>query len=452
MFSENFNKIKKLILDNYYIVIVFLFYCAIHSFMRFISCDDPVYIAQARAEEFNLFTRLYEAYFAWTSRVLMQAAMYIFSYFPFVVWRILDSIFATLLLCQLNSISSMLMKENRKASLLVAIIFLTWPFSIMGSTGWITTTTNVLWVGLTFCYFLKLCIKRFVNQNELSSVEIIVGVFSIIYASNHESCLPMVFFVLITLLVFYKRKVLKDFYYRVCCVISVGMLILMLFCPGLRVRMNMNRGTEIMYSDYSFFSKIRMGISTTFYQLWSFPNIIFALICLVLGYVFYKKNSTKRIRYISFIPTIINILGTVFVLVKYSVLERRIQYVYPDIEGNVITLSEQIIVSLLGIVIYILIYVMIYNVFGQTDGILLIGLCTMFLIPVAELCLTPDISLSFMRVIFYPYLSYIIVVYCLLIKNKDIFSSPFTKLVYYVSILGFVLNLMQIIRHMYLYG
>lgn len=87
-----------------------------------------------------------------------------------------------------------------------------------------------------------------------------------------------------------------------------------------------------------------------------------------------------------------------------------------------------------------------------TDGILLIGLCTMFLIPVAELCLTPDISLSFMRVIFYPYLSYIIVVYCLLIKNKDIFSSPFTKLVYYVSILGFVLNLMQIIRHMYLYG
>ena len=139
-------------------------------------------------------------------------------------------------------------------------------------------------------------------------------------------------------------------------------------------------------------------------------------------------------------------------LVKYSILERRIQYVYPDIEGSVIALSEQMIVSILGIVIYILIYVMIYTVFGQTNGILLIGLCTMFLIPVAELCLTPDISLSFMRVIFYPYLSYIIVVYCLLIKYKNMFNSFFTKLVYSVSTFGFVLNLMQIIRHMYFYG
>ena len=242
MYNENFNKIKKLILDNYYIVIVFAFYCAIHSFMRFISCDDPVYIAQARAEDFNLFTHLYGAYFSWTSRVLMQAAMYIFSYLPFVVWRILDSVFATLLLCQLNSISSLIMKENRKVSLLVAIIFLTWPFSIMGSTGWITTTTNVLWVGLAFCYFLKLCIKRFVNQNELSGVETIIGIFSIIYASNHESCLPMAFFVLIALSVLYKRKVLEDFYYIVCWIISMGMLILMLFCPGLRIRMNMNHG------------------------------------------------------------------------------------------------------------------------------------------------------------------------------------------------------------------
>lgn len=376
------------------IIVTFL----LHLPMRFISCDDPVYISQSRAAGFNLVKILIETYYCWSSRVLMQFSMYAFSYLPHIIWKIVDSVIVLILYVLLVKIAEIIIGRTTEDALLrlCVLLFFSWPFSIMGSTGWITTTTNVLWVGACFEYTVYLTLKR-IRKKIISNGELGCGILAALYAANHESCLPMMVFYLLLVAIITNMECFKDLYYKLLIVISLCMFILMAFCPGLRLRMEMNRGTEIPYSAYTIWSKLRMGIATTFYHLWSVPNALFFILLFCLGYYMSIKYRSSWKRYLFFIPVVLDMSMTAYVFVKYSLLNRMLQYVYPDIECKKVPMIEQIIVISIGIAIYTSILFFVYVLMEKDASIILIAFCIMFLIPVAELCFTPDISLSLQK-------------------------------------------------------
>lgn len=153
----------------------------LQAFIRLGFGDDMVYI-QAWNEK-PLDTFLKDRYEWWSSRIIIEAVM-----MPLVasnpwIWRFLNILMVLLLVW--NAADLFGIKDKMQAQILFFILMWSIPISSINSAGWITTTTNYLWVMILGLVAMR-PLKHWLLKEKLFPWEFIVCPVCIIYAANME--------------------------------------------------------------------------------------------------------------------------------------------------------------------------------------------------------------------------------------------------------------------------
>lgn len=438
--------------QNKDILFIFVVYFILHLFMRFISWDDPYFISALEKANYRLFSLLEKRYLCWSSRTVIELLLFVLGALPKIVWRLLDSIVISLFYCYLKKITHIFFPSNSHNDKLLLLCFLCWPFSTMGTTGWLSSTTNTLWVLVAILYSALVFYKK-INGENMPIKEYIFFYLCLVYSCNHESALP-IYALLLTGFLFISmlRKSLDIHFFISSLSIYVISAIWILHCPG-----NFNRlegeQNKVGYLTISLFDKIRMGINTTFYHYVSVPNIVLFLLCLTILLSVCQKHKSFHKRLLGALPLILDIGWTTYLFLRYTLTRGYLTYSYPDEHFVEIGKTEQYFALVSCMLIFIL---FIYNIYILLEihehRFLLMFILLLSALPEIELALTPAISASIMRTVIYLYTAFLLIIFILVNKFLIHFKKWQTILITFSAICGAIMNILQIIRHMMIYG
>lgn len=457
------NKIIGVWVKGYYdYAVIFLFYFLPHLFMHFNCWDDIQYTTFFKDYHYNIFSFVSRQYQYWTSRVFIEAVVIFFGWLPPIVWMIVDTLMIVLLYHSLCSIVKLCVKENeadRKYKICGLLLFLSFPYALMATAGWLTTTINWTWMLALFVYSMKKLLYSISgNSGRVTIFENIIYCCAFLYATNFDVatilmlCLIAIIGIACHRSSSYKFTVL----YWEGLIITVCNLLLFLLCPGNRVRLERDavlHDTADMLT-LSVWGKLRMGINSTFYHYVSIPNaVLFSACVILLVAVFIKKNDFFS-RLIACVPAGIISLWTVYIFVAYTIKNRTLTYVYPDATFQVCPKTEQYLAMLSAIVMVLSIIYLLSQVIEEKGLLIFLVVVLLFwgLLPEVVLGFTTTISASILRVVSFFYfalifISYVIIGYSQMLKKHFIWYG-----IGVLGIIGTLMNYVQMIRHIIVYG
>lgn len=275
----------------------------------------------------------------------------------------------------------------------------------------------------------------------------------LVYSCNHESALP-IYALLLTGFLFISmlRKSLDIHFFISSLSIYIISAIWILNCPGNFTRLE-GEENKVGYLTISLFDKIRMGINTTFYHYVSVPNVVLFLLCLTIFLSACQKYKSFCQRLLSALPLILDIGWTAYLFIRYTLTRGYLTYSYPDEQFVEIGKTEQYLALISCMLIFIL---FIYNIYilleNHEHRFLLMFILLLSVLPELELAFTPAISASIMRTVIYLYTAFLLIIFILVNKFLIHFKKWQTNLITFSAICGAIMNILQIIRHMMIYG
>lgn len=452
-------KISKLTYHWDYLVIAGVF-LILHVFMQTDYWDDIVTCSALEKNNFNLIKYMNNVYYSWSSRILVQAAGIIIGYFPNGLWKIMDILFVLLLYHSINKIicfyTPLSDRElTKKYSLFLALSFLCFPYCLMASAGWITTTTVYTWCFALSFYSISVLLSAS-QENKLSLSTCFLFGFALLYAANFD--IMSIVLLLIWIVLFLTSAKSRSFYilYVEGLAAILFNLILFLACPG-----NMNRmkydGIYHGTSDFvelTFLGHLRVGINSTFYHFVSIPNAVLFLCCLVLLFCTLIKTKSTFIRLLSFIPLAVDLFWTGYMFLFYTLKNRQLTYIYPDDDFIVGSRAEQYCTMLSAIVmILVILYLMAYLTDFSKLSLQLICILMLFgLLPQIAVGFTTTASASVIRTSSFFYFALILC--CnMLIRSCNLLKTRLCHVLLSVTgALGAIVSLLQTLRHIMVYG
>lgn len=250
-----------------------------HIFLSTNTLDDIYFTQVFRQYQGDVFQYMTDRYIRWSSRIFIDLAAFYVGALPEIVWKILNIAMICLLYKQIAWLMQNILKAPNTASPIIMLAMCIYPFSNMGSTGWLATTVNYLWVLASGMYAINKILKiAYYDDLRLSSREIIFSSICILYACSHEAMAAIMLLTVIFVLIFKKRDK---------CIFVFGILILIILgiifaSPGNYHRLQNAFGIPEYY-ELPIFQKFRIGVATTFLTFVSIPNMIFFLFNLVLA-------------------------------------------------------------------------------------------------------------------------------------------------------------------------
>ncbi|MDO4303907.1 MAG: hypothetical protein Q4D94_08320 [Bacillota bacterium] len=195
--EENIDLIKR----NIDYLFIFLLYLLPHLFMHFNRWDDILYTTYFESYNYNLFSFISRQYQFWTSRVVIEAAVILFGWLPSIVWKVVDTLMIVLLYHSLSGIIKLLLgkrEPDKKFRLCQMLLFLSFPYALMATAGWLTTTINWTWMLASFVYSIKILLYSVNGMSQRKSVirNILFGM-ACIYATNFDVAAIIMFVLLV---------------------------------------------------------------------------------------------------------------------------------------------------------------------------------------------------------------------------------------------------------------
>lgn len=237
---------------------------------------------------------------------------------------------------------------------------------------------------------------------------------------------------------------------------SVLNIVLFLVCPGNRVRniedARYHDTAELLH--LSFGGHLRMGINSAFYHFISIPNIILFTFCLLLAVCIFYKTSRASIRICACIPLVLDIFWSGYLFLGYTIPNCTLTYIYPDALFQVCPAREQYFVMASAfLMVLLLCWLMAYLTDFSYLSWLLVGIMLVLgLFPCVALGFTTTVSASVMRIVSFFYFT-IILCACVLIHISQVLENRIWKYTFYaLGFLGSLFNVLQIIRHIIVYG
>ncbi len=124
---------------------------AVHLILRPNYGDDMNF--QNALDGTSLLSWLQLRYASWSSRLVIEAVLVLLLKLPALLWVAVDM--AMLLLLYISMKRLLAPEASRKESLILALLLCCYPYSHMGSAGWITTTVLYWWPLSTAAYALS---------------------------------------------------------------------------------------------------------------------------------------------------------------------------------------------------------------------------------------------------------------------------------------------------------
>lgn len=441
---------------------IFLFYFFPHLFMSFNRWDDVLYTTYFKAYNYNLFAFVYRQYQYWTSRVFIEAAVILFGWLPSIIWVIVDTLMIVLLYYSISEMIKLILRKHeidRKYRLCQMMLFLSFPYALMATAGWLTTTINWTWMLALFSYSVKTLLCFVMGEGKKRNV--IKNVFfcmAYIYATNFD----VAAIVMLGLLIIIGLACIKSESYKFCIeywegtIITIANLILFIACPGNRVRMEQD---AIIHDTadvlaLSVGGKIRMGINSAFYHFVSIPNAVLFTVCIILLMATLLKNKKMSAKFIALVPAGVTVVWTGYIFFAYTLKNRTLTYIYPDASFEVCPKLEQYLAIGSALILTFSIIYLLRHILPENH--LFIPVIVVFLVwglfPSIALGFTSTISASILRVVSFLYLAFIFM-NCIVIEYSGMLKRHFVWcLVLFLGGAGTAFNFIQMVRHIIVYG
>lgn len=283
---------------------------------------DDVYFRTV-LDKYELFDYLIHRYNTWSSRMLIEISMITFSRVV-TLWKILD----VAVMVWIAIAFSLMFNTDKKLSVdwYIILMLLSFPFATMNTAGWIATTVNYTWC-VAFGLLAFMPLRNAIMGKRTPWYLYIAALLAHAYASCQEQMCAVMIAICAAVggYIFWKTKKIP-YFALVQTLISIGMLLFILTCPGNDSRVE----KEIVqwfpeFANYSFLHKIELGYSRAMYEFIMKQNAVFMLFSatLMIAVVVYNKNVALRI--ISAIPFVVSLfMGPFAVITKtcFPVLEK----------------------------------------------------------------------------------------------------------------------------------
>ena len=448
--------------SNFDYFLIFVLYFIPHLFMGFNLWDDILYKTYFEAYHYNVLHFISRQYQYWTSRVVIEAAVIVFGWLPPIIWMLIDTLMIVLLYHSMFCILKLFLVKyelDSKYRICQMFLFLSFPYALMATAGWLTTTISWAWMLSLFVYGLKGLLYSASGQKQTKSiVKNIIFCLAYVYATNFDVA-AIIMFCLLMVVGFACHKSSP---YEFCLeyweglLITIGNLVLFFVCPGNRVRMEQDaiiHGTADVL-ELSVLGKIRMGINSAFYHYMSIPNAVLFTICMIMLYVVWVRSKSALIKSIAFLPVGITVIWTVYIFFAYTVKNHTLTYVYPDAAFHTCPRTEQYLAMVSALMLVLSMVYLLYYVIREKDLFvsMVVVLLIWGLLPDIVLGFTSTISASILRVVSFLYLAFIfiscvVIGYSEMLKNRMVWKG-----IIFLGSAGTVLNFVQMIRHIIVYG
>ncbi|WP_251551948.1 DUF6056 family protein [Neobacillus muris] len=296
-----FLKIKSLIKWKYFpFVILGIGMFIIHTCINLGWGDDKeMFYPILQEGNSNMISFLNDRYHSWSSRIFIEALLVILVHLE-PLWRILDT---AIIILGAVSISKLVPSHHERATnwIIIGLLFM-YPFTHMGSAGWMATTLNYLWP-LSFGLIAMIPIKKTLFNEKIFWYEYLLYIPALIFSANQEQMSAILFavYLMVSIYLFFNKKMNGFLFIQtIICLMSI---LFILTTPGNEIRKISEVGRWFPdYNNISFIRKIEMGFSSSWFEFVMKPNVIFIVFSLLLMIGMMTTQKNKTYQWIAFVP------------------------------------------------------------------------------------------------------------------------------------------------------
>lgn len=468
------SKYKEFITKNIDVVIILVLFGLFHVFMRPDYWDDARVGEDLIRYNMDLGALLKDIWLYATSCILIRIPMVYVTYWPHAIWKVLDTLIVVVwYFTMTRTIITVL--ENKNSSLVVGtkeklfmmLSFMMFPYCFFASAGWMVTTVVYCWSLMAFAVAVYLLVRQRTVTRVRWYTYLIFGLM-VLYAGNNYFLVFGLVAVILELYFFSKERRKLRWMTVEAMILSVINVINLVICPGNRVR----NQTDAMYHDMadtldaSFLDHFRMGVNTAFYNMLSIPNAVLVLLGIVLVIMAIKpkmassdallggKAKKNRLTLLASVGALIIDIGwNLYIFVRYNLSQGKLGYVYPDLSFETCPKMEQLVAVLSALLMVLLICLAVWNCGNIGERIILLSLILIVgLMPLMALGFTATVSVSIFRVISFFYYALIIVAGYFVLREGLLNNKLVSVLLYGVAGCGTLISVVQLFRHIVVYG
>lgn len=247
-----------------------------------------------------------EMYWTWSSRVLVNFTVFVFTDQPVIVW----AVFMGVSMFVLGKALSILFVRHNTMELnwLIVCLILSYPFQNLSSAGWIATMTTYF-SPIAFGFMSVVPIKKIYDGERFQWWEYAVYAVCLIYGANNEQMMVVIFAAYVSAAVYFVYKKKYSFYCFFLLFLSGASMVFVLTCAGNQAR----KSSEISawfptFGMLTMLDKADLGIFTALKWL-LFQNYFIILFSGLLAVLLWKKYEVKWLRTLSLLPIFITALA-----------------------------------------------------------------------------------------------------------------------------------------------
>lgn len=306
---ENYRKKRDVLFGLVSLFTAYLFY------ITPVFGDDKV--NRINAYLYNSFSRdlhsVYEMYFSWSSRTIVNFFMYQLEIHSKIIFAITFFLFFFLMLFSVSIIIND--KENMKLDISIAFSLMTIPFTYYSTAGWIATTATYLFPISAAAFALTTIFRDNKIENNYKKILICLAT---LYAANNEQVL----IVLLCIFGVYSLLKIKEKSKISNLIIAQDFLLLLdllwfVMSPG-NTKRNLAETPKWFpqFKEMNFFNKLDMGFMTTVQHL-LFGNLPYMLLIVIIPIIFYirQQRRDKELK-----PYVVTSILTFIIWLAYTIL------------------------------------------------------------------------------------------------------------------------------------
>lgn len=451
---------KKLWKEKQAEIFLLAFFGVFHIFMHTDYWDDAYFMKIWKQYGGDMIAYTKMRYEVWSSRIFIEMALAGIAALPNVVWKAADVGMVLLLFWDLEwLLKNIFGIGDKKAGRLLALFLCAYPFSTMACTGWMATTMNYLWVVSLGLYAGNRMLGVVVKGERPSALQTVLAVLAALYAASFESMAALLFAAALLAIGWQAGKKQKKAPAMLWLLLAVGagLLLYILRCPGNQLRPL--KDADIWMPEFfelHFWDKVRMGTVTAFMHFVSIPSPVFFMVsALCLAGVVWKKEK-RAYRVLAACPVVLDMGWSLYFLGCYLRGSRVFTYQVPKplLTGGADTWEQ--VALLVSLAVWIGTFLTsVYRICGQ-KRLFFISLAVLAVgcIPELVVGLTPTVVTSMLRTVIYLYMSFILIGVCLCSELRPLFDGKWAARAALYACLGagIVLNVLQLVRHLLVYG
>lgn len=459
---DNKEELKNYIKSNCDTVVVFFVFVIMHAVVKTNYWDDKTLMELVRSSDFSMLNHLIRIWNTWSSRIFLEVVQLVALWLPSLFWRIIDTVLWVKLYANIKKIVSNALKYefDIKDKFLFLLFFMSIPASLFATAGWIVTTINFLWIFFALSECCLIIQKSLCNR--IRWYEYVYFAIMLLFATNYEMAGLISFIMLPCMYYFFRKKEANNSFGSVIVtgeLIALINVIMLIICPGNVAR----QVADAQYHDsaglleLNMLGNIRMGINSCLYHFLSIPNVLLFTTLFIFALVTIVQRKRKIVCFLGIIPVVLDVFLSAYIFIKYALKTRAITYVYPDAMFEVCGKIEQYIVMLSAIVIVLIITILLYLLIDnkRLAVFTILFFYIVGLMPQVALGFTTTVSASCIRVVLYLYYAFLVLDIVLLtetIWKNRIYLNKIYKFLAFLGSTGMMLSILQLIRHIMVYG